>query len=88
MTDTGLSPPYVWQVQDLGPEQGGVITITGLLGTELPDGYVITNMAVITGTTVDSNVSNNHHTVDLGPPVDDIYLPLIYKAFVPHPISR
>ena len=88
ITDTGVSPPYLWRMQDLGPEQGGVITITGLLGTELPDEYVITNTAVITGTTADSNPKNNHHTVELGLPVDDIYFPLIYKAFVPNPISR
>lgn len=35
ITDTGHTSPYVWQVQDLAPGQGGVITVTGVLTVPL-----------------------------------------------------
>jgi uncharacterized repeat protein (TIGR01451 family) len=59
ITDTGASPPYVWNVQDLAPSQGGVITITGVLSTPLPGGHVFTNTATITTAAVDSDAGNN-----------------------------
>ncbi len=40
---------YVWEVSDLNPGQGGIITITGQLSSTLPGGHVFTN--VVTGTT-------------------------------------
>ncbi len=49
ITDTGYTPPYVWQVQDLAPGQSGVITITGVLTVPLAAG-TYTNTAVITAT--------------------------------------
>ncbi len=49
ITDTGYTPPYVWQVQDLAPGQSGVITITGVLTVPLAAG-TYTNTAVIAAT--------------------------------------
>jgi uncharacterized repeat protein (TIGR01451 family) len=63
ITDTGASPPYVWQVQDLVPDEGGVITITGVLGTGLPVGFTFTNTAVITTPMVDVAPANNSSSV-------------------------
>jgi len=58
ITDTGASPPYVWQVQDLAPGESGVITITGVLTTGLPSGSVITNTATIAAS-ADCDPTNN-----------------------------
>jgi uncharacterized repeat protein (TIGR01451 family) len=58
ITDTGTSPPHVWEVADLAHGEGGVITITGQLSVTLTTG-TFTNTAVITTTTVDGNASNN-----------------------------
>ncbi|MFN2108194.1 MAG: DUF11 domain-containing protein, partial [Anaerolineae bacterium] len=46
ITDTGATPPYVWQVADLGTNQGGLITITGTLNEPLP-ANLVTNIAEI-----------------------------------------
>ncbi len=68
---------YVWQVEDLAPDGGGVITITGVLSTGLSAGYTFTNTATIT-TTLESDASDNSGaasvTVSNVPPVavDDI----------------
>jgi len=48
ITDTGVSPAYVWNVQDLSPGEGGVITITGVLGQA--SAGVFTNTATIMAT--------------------------------------
>ncbi|MCD4738040.1 MAG: cadherin-like domain-containing protein, partial [Anaerolineae bacterium] len=62
ITDTGIRPGYVWQVQDLPPGAGGVITITGVLNsTGLPTG-VFTNSGTIGSATVDSDPTNNSGT--------------------------
>ncbi len=61
ITPTG-SLTYVWQVQDLALDEGGVITITGELISPLPRGFVFTNTAQITTTTSDSQ-ANNHNAV-------------------------
>jgi len=64
ITDTGASPGYVWEVQDLGVGQGGTLTITGRLSDTLPNGHVFTNTATITTTTaVDANTGNNSNSV-------------------------
>jgi uncharacterized repeat protein (TIGR01451 family) len=50
---------YIWQVADLAPGQGGVITITGVLSQALAGGAIITNTALITSTTADQNLADN-----------------------------
>ena len=64
ITDTGASPPYVWNVADLANGQGGVITITGQLSATLASS-TFTNTAVITTTAVDANPGNNSSDADV-----------------------
>ncbi|MCP4542662.1 MAG: DUF11 domain-containing protein [Chloroflexi bacterium] len=49
ITDTGAVPAYVWQVANLAQNEGGVITITGVLSDVLPAG-AFSNTATITAT--------------------------------------
>lgn len=58
ISDTGASPGYVWQVQDLAPGEGGVITITGVAETNR-----FINTAVITTASPDIDPTNNTSTV-------------------------
>ncbi|MCL4296095.1 MAG: choice-of-anchor D domain-containing protein [Anaerolineae bacterium] len=62
ITDTGASPAFVWQVQDLAFSQGGTITITGQISPNLTNAGVFTNSATITATG-DISPSNNTATV-------------------------
>jgi uncharacterized repeat protein (TIGR01451 family) len=59
VTPTG-SVPYTWEVEDLAPDEGGVITVTGVVDAGLPPGYVFTNTASIAA------------DADLGNLVDDV----------------
>lgn len=79
ITDTGASPPYVWQVQDLAPTEGGIIMITGMLSPTLPLAQVFTNTATITGSTVDLYTLNNTTQVRTIVGGGDIYLPVTIK---------
>ncbi len=55
---------YTWQVQNLPPGQGGVITITGTLRQALAAG-VFSNTATISGTTAEAVTTNNSAEVKL-----------------------
>src|SRR5579859_258867 len=63
----GLTPvggqTYVWQVADLAPGAGGLITVTGVVSGAR--GAVFTNTATLTTTTTDSNSANNTSTVSV-----------------------
>jgi uncharacterized repeat protein (TIGR01451 family) len=61
ITPTGLNS-YTWQVADLAPGAGGLITITGVLNGGAR-GSVFTNTATITTTTADANLGNNSSAV-------------------------
>ena len=76
ITDTGYSPPYVWDVADLAFGQGGVITITGQLSATLTTG-TFTNTVVITTTATDANPGNNSSDagVTVGAPEMDVQRP-------------
>ncbi len=50
---------YAWTVQDLAPDEGGVITITGVISPDLTVALNLTNTAVITTTAVDTDTTNN-----------------------------
>jgi uncharacterized repeat protein (TIGR01451 family) len=70
ITDTGAVPPYAWEVGDLAPGEGGVITITAVIDPDLPRG-TFTNTAVVTSSLgVDS--SSAPVTVYHPPPTVDI----------------
>lgn len=46
INNTGATPPYVWEVEDLGYAEGGMITITGQVAGDLPEGQIIKNTAI------------------------------------------
>ena len=63
LTPFGLNR-YAWQVADLAPSAGGVVTITGVLNGGL-HGTVFTNTATITTAYTDTNTANNSSTISL-----------------------
>jgi len=48
ITPTAGAQPFVWQVADLAPGAGGIITVTGVLSPALIGPLAITNTAIIT----------------------------------------
>lgn len=50
---------YVWQVAELAPGEGGVITLTGQISMGLAAGFAFTNTAVISSPLVEGDPSNN-----------------------------
>jgi len=64
ITDTGYSPVYVWQVQEMGPGESGTITLTGNLIVPLKMGE-FTNSVTISTTGIDINPNNNSSDVSL-----------------------
>ncbi len=54
---------YVWQVEDLSPGEGGLITISGVLSN--PSGGVFTNTATIATTFIETDTNNNTAQVGL-----------------------
>ncbi len=58
ITDSGQVPGYVWQVADLAPGEGGVITITAVAQAER-----FLNTASISSSSPDPNLDNNTASV-------------------------
>jgi uncharacterized repeat protein (TIGR01451 family) len=56
-----ISTRYGWDVQDLAPTDGGVITITGIFSA--PSDVGISNTAFITSASIENNLSNNSSCV-------------------------
>jgi uncharacterized repeat protein (TIGR01451 family) len=56
---TQVVPGYVWNVQDLGAGQRGLITITGVLSDPLPVGASFTNTVIIATDDADADASDN-----------------------------
>jgi hypothetical protein len=50
---------YVWQVAELAPGEGGVITLTGQISMGLAAGFAFTNTAVISSPLAEGNTDNN-----------------------------
>ncbi len=70
---------YTWQVQNLDPNEGGIITITGMLKKNLPVG-VLTNTGIITTTILDRNTATNSASATLNITKSlQIHLPVIIK---------
>jgi len=61
VTPTGVFS-YTWLVEDLSPDEGGTITITGEVVTGLAAGTLFTNTGSITGPEPDDNPANNSST--------------------------
>jgi hypothetical protein len=74
ITQIGTPPNYVWQVQDLGLNQGGVITLSGTYTGEDD----IFNTASIGGDGPEFNTANNTSTARAAIP-RPIYLPIVMK---------
>jgi uncharacterized repeat protein (TIGR01451 family) len=62
LTPTG-SFSYTWEVADLAPGQGGVITITGTVAPSVSGVFALVNQAEITTTRDDADPLNNTSTV-------------------------
>ncbi len=77
ITDTAASPAYVWRVQDLTSNEGGVITITAQISNPLAAG-TFTNTAKIAGA---GDITPSNNTALAGVTVDGekLYLPIILK---------
>ena len=56
---------FVWQVQDLAPGQGGIITVTGQLSNSLPHDHVFMNTAVIASAGIDSEPGDNSSSISV-----------------------
>jgi uncharacterized repeat protein (TIGR01451 family) len=76
VTATGSSP-YTWIVADIAPQQGGIITLTGVVDPGLSPGSRFTNTATISATGAVDN-RNNMSTVEWTVPYR-LYLPLVVK---------
>jgi len=70
---------YAWEVQDLAMNQGGIITITGQLGDGSPVEGILTNTAVITGSGLETDTTNNSSSAVVFYQAEAVYLPLILK---------
>jgi uncharacterized repeat protein (TIGR01451 family) len=73
ITQIGSAPNFAWNVQNLAPGQGGVITLTGVLSDPLAAG-TFTNTATITLINTDDNLGNNSSgigvlVIDNQPPI-------------------
>jgi uncharacterized repeat protein (TIGR01451 family) len=79
ITPTG-SVSYTWQVKDLSPGEGGIITIAGIVS----GGSSLTNRAIITTTPgayyADDNPDNNESVVHSSVGYL-IYLPILMRAY-------
>ncbi len=64
ITPTG-AVSYTWLVEDLSPDEGGTITITGEAVTGLAGGVVFSNTGSITGPELDDDPANNRSTVSV-----------------------
>jgi uncharacterized repeat protein (TIGR01451 family) len=70
---------YVWDVTDMAQDEGGVITVTGVLSVPLTAGP-FTNTATIATTSIDSNSDNNTSSVGVAVVTARyIYLPLAMR---------
>ncbi len=67
-------PDFRWQVEDLSPAEGGLITLTGQINPALTDGGVFTNTVQIGSATADGVTGNNSSSVGVTVPVADLAL--------------
>lgn len=55
---------FVWQVADLPPNTGGIITLTGVISSQLNAVTVLTNVAAITSSATDPIPGNNQSSIN------------------------
>jgi uncharacterized repeat protein (TIGR01451 family)/CSLREA domain-containing protein len=78
ITGSGMTAPFVWQVQSLDYAQGGVITLTGVVRNGVPNGP-ITNTATIASSPPDPNPFNDLAEAVLKVVSRNLYLPLLER---------
>jgi len=76
ITLTGTSP-LRWEIADLAPGEGGIITITATPQTELSNGFLITNTAQMSalmgdGITLNRTRAKQSQIIDIPPTISDI----------------
>jgi hypothetical protein len=83
LTPVAGSETFAWQVENLSPGQGGVITMTAVLSPALTSAMVLTNTAIITAPLEgwpEDNVAAAELQVILPPAYDwKIWLPVIMR---------
>lgn len=67
ITAVGGVDPYVWQVHNLAPGAGGVITISGVLSDVLPHTEIV-NEASISAIATETNTANNSDSAGVTAP--------------------
>jgi uncharacterized repeat protein (TIGR01451 family) len=80
VTPTGAIS-YTWQVADLAPGEGGIITVTGVVSPSLPQGYDLSNTVTITASVLDGDPSNNRSTAR-ATTWFRVYLPLVLRNHI------
>ncbi len=65
ITDSGVSPGFAWNVEDLSQNEGGVITISGQINPDLTEATSFTNTATIAAVEPDSDVDDNESAVSV-----------------------
>ncbi len=65
ITDTGASPGYVWEIEDLAQNEGGKIVVRGTINPTLLDGTHITNTAQIYSMATEKTLEDNTSEADI-----------------------
>lgn len=65
ITDSEVSPGYVWMVGDIAPQQGGTVTISGRVRPTASSDSVSTLTASLSATNEDADSSNNSASATL-----------------------
>jgi uncharacterized repeat protein (TIGR01451 family) len=80
---------FTWEVQDLNPGEGGVITITGAVNHDIENGTVLTNTVSIVSTVIDADMGDNEAEVIVmvsGPVTRSVYLPITMNNYTDFPL--
>ncbi|MCP4210738.1 MAG: hypothetical protein GY764_04595, partial [Halieaceae bacterium] len=63
MIQIGAPPGYIWEIEDLEPQAGGIITLTGQLKPEVNSPFNVTNTASVSATSGDPVADDNSVSV-------------------------
>jgi uncharacterized repeat protein (TIGR01451 family) len=81
LSQTG-SVPYRWSVRNLATDEGGAITITGIVSPALTERTIITNTAEIISDVPEDDIRNNSSAVQISVTASrKVCLPLILRGF-------
>jgi uncharacterized repeat protein (TIGR01451 family) len=77
-TNTGSTDPLVWDVADMAPGAEGIITLTGVISTGVPDNFALINQATISGEGEGPFTDNNTDSARVTSPPRG-YLPIVRR---------